>query len=394
MKLQTRFAVLAVLLALLFSAVFLEIYARLLPGFTPKWTRDRQWLAAFALERDGTHHFVPGIGTVLFPNVNRRLVAHPDFDFTYKTLPLGDEAIGVRDVSIPSNPWAVVLGDSFMEGYGVEQEELWPSLFERETGKDILNLGQSGFTTNQYRALLDRSRKWVTPKNIIVCVFYNDFEERLALPSLDKLDPVSAGMWNIRSPSQYWNFWLLKNSFVYRILRAPDIIYREARDARASRNEKSLIPRTIVHEEPGLELVLQFQLRPDSQEVAGHNAADDEWKKIRGFMDADIRGIQELAKKMGSGLAVLYLPSKEQAYAHLIQKDYRLSADINERNAIVRDICKGLSIPFLDLTDTFRAPAQKGEQLYWRLDGHWNPRGHALAESAIRKWLGEIGWQI
>ena len=47
------------------------------------------------------------------------------------------------------------------------------------------------------------------------------------------------------------------------------------------------------------------------------------------------------------------------------------------------------SIPVVDLTDPLQAAARDGP-VTWRLDGHWNPRGHAAVAEAIAPALQEV----
>ncbi|MBZ0266525.1 hypothetical protein K8I85_00080 [bacterium] len=44
-------------------------------------------------------------------------------------------------------------------------------------------------------------------------------------------------------------------------------------------------------------------------------------------------------------------------------------------------------IPFVDLTDPLRAAAADGERLYYRVDIHWTPKGHAVAARAVAEWI-------
>ena len=46
-------------------------------------------------------------------------------------------------------------------------------------------------------------------------------------------------------------------------------------------------------------------------------------------------------------------------------------------------------VPALNLTWALRAVANQGERLYYVGDGHFNPRGHAVAADRLALWLRE-----
>jgi oligoribonuclease NrnB/cAMP/cGMP phosphodiesterase (DHH superfamily) len=58
---------------------------------------------------------------------------------------------------------------------------------------------------------------------------------------------------------------------------------------------------------------------------------------------------------------------------------------------LMLDFCAAERLRCLDLTPTFRQRAAQGEQLYFRLDGHWNAAGHALAADLIYEYLAAQG---
>ncbi len=71
----------------------------------------------------------------------------------------------------------VVLGDSMVWGYGVENDELFTILMERaHSGLEVLNLGVSGYGTDQELLLLERDALRYRPDLIVVVVAENDFQ--------------------------------------------------------------------------------------------------------------------------------------------------------------------------------------------------------------------------
>ena len=65
--------------------------------------------------------------------------------------------LGVRDNQRSlTQPEIVVAGDSYAMGWGVQQDESFPELLERRTGRLVLNAAVSSYGTVRERRMLDR----------------------------------------------------------------------------------------------------------------------------------------------------------------------------------------------------------------------------------------------
>ncbi len=74
----------------------------------------------------------------------------------------------------------LVLGDSMVWGYGVRQEEIFTALLEKELqGIDVINLGVSGYGTDQELILLQKEGVRYQPDLIVVVIASNDFQENV-----------------------------------------------------------------------------------------------------------------------------------------------------------------------------------------------------------------------
>jgi len=80
---------------------------------------------------------------------------------------------------ISRNDRVVVLGDSFMDGYGLEREKRLTNLLGKETGKEFLNFAISGyFGTTQYYLVYKHLAKNFSHKKILIGILpYNDFQD-------------------------------------------------------------------------------------------------------------------------------------------------------------------------------------------------------------------------
>jgi hypothetical protein len=88
-------------------------------------------------------------------------------------------------------------------------------------------------------------------------------------------------------------------------------------------------------------------------------------------------------------LIIVTVPSKEQVYWDQFQQvaTFPPDYDIDQLVEPLRQFCTSENLRCLDLTSTFRAEAQKGQQLYFPVDIHWNAAGHALAAQAVGEYL-------
>ncbi|MCR9244655.1 MAG: GDSL-type esterase/lipase family protein [bacterium] len=104
------------------------------------------------------------------------------FDVTYES-----NSYGARDVErerVADHPRVVVLGDSFMEGYGVAREERLSDVLERETGTPFLNFGTSGNAGSTHAfALYSRFAMQFRHDAVLAAILpENDFDDDVPKP--------------------------------------------------------------------------------------------------------------------------------------------------------------------------------------------------------------------
>ncbi|OGR79565.1 MAG: hypothetical protein A3I11_04145 [Elusimicrobia bacterium RIFCSPLOWO2_02_FULL_39_32] len=369
---------------ILFTFIFfLELWARLFPQWTPVWSEERKARAEFALKhKTRPRHFYPGLGWVMKP---KGLIISTT---RQEIVPLGEENIGIRDHSISTAPWAVVLGDSFAEGIGVTLDNIWIKQLEKKLNKKIINLGQGGFTSNQYLVMLLKAKPYFKPAFVICCIYKNDFNDRLATQSLDGIKESDLPIWNINSKMRYYGIWLLKNSFIYRLIRAPDILINDKKLKEKEEEVNHCKIEPFYHADKNIHIFLTpFVL---NNEVITYNIETPNWKKAVSLVSEDIKLIQQEVKKMDAKLVVLYFPSREQSYTHLLEKKFKISSALDAPNNAIKYICEKYSIPFLDLTKPLRDESKKGKQLYLTFDGHWTREGNRFISEKIAEWVSLI----
>ena len=106
-------------------------------------------------------------GTAYAPHLSQRWTTS-EFDISY-----GTNAEGMRDDEIgPKRGYRVLLlGDSFAAGYGVEREQQFADLLERELGVEVVNAATGGWELeHQYYYVRERARA-LQPDLILYAMF-------------------------------------------------------------------------------------------------------------------------------------------------------------------------------------------------------------------------------
>jgi lysophospholipase L1-like esterase len=129
--------------------------------------------------------------------------------------------LGVRDNQRSlAEPEIVVAGDSYAMGWGVQQDESFPELIERRTGRRVLNAAVSSYGTVREGRLLDRVDLSRTT-TLIVQYAPNDFNENDEfLKRGNQYTPSRREEWlaaiaEQRRRGRYWPFRMVYDSVVW-----------------------------------------------------------------------------------------------------------------------------------------------------------------------------------
>lgn len=127
----------------------------------------------------------------------------------------------------PSKYRIVVLGDSMVWGWGVQQEDMFTALLEKQhQDLEVINLGVSGYGTDQELILLRQEAVRYNPDLIVVVVMDNDFDTnvRKALflgynkPAFELSDDGALHLTNTPVPEQsLWihiAVWPVRHSYI------------------------------------------------------------------------------------------------------------------------------------------------------------------------------------
>jgi len=291
----------------------------------------------------------------------------------------------------------VVLGDSFAEGSHVSDDQAWPALLAKQTGRTVYNLGMSGYSPIQYLAALRQTGLGLHP-HVVFCLIYEGNDFRSKKTDLREVNP------SIGRKIQTF------------VRRSP---LRAALDAGLLRLFESHGPaRGIAHEAyidwlplhiPDNASGKSYAFAPKQIEQATEDSAEFAADKVWLGAEEILRDMADDCAKAHAALVVAVAPTKAHVTLPLVldhvpadalrgfamlDSDYKLPEAaklkaalptwLEAREAVVRDWCQKHGVGYVDLTEPLRKAVAAGRQTYFTYDQHWSPEGHAVVAETIR----------
>jgi len=291
-------------------------------------------------------------------------------------------ARGSRTVDGGSQPRVLFLGDSFCEGYLVNDDEVFSAALA-DQGVRTINHGVAGYSTDQELLLFREVVEEYKPAATVLLFFDNDVW-------------FNAQAMEYRSAKPH--FELVKRKLVLQgvPVAPPDpsiAASPAAQRPREWRLESLLKGAARQVETPGasgpLEPVNEFLVYRREQPESIARA----WR----LTEALLIELQTEAKAVGSDFVVFYVPTvaavddgaweqTKQLYG-MADKEW----SIREVEHDLAEFCAREDIPLILPTERFRQETSAGKTLYYRQDGHWNPEGHRIAAELIGEYLSSRG---
>jgi lysophospholipase L1-like esterase len=156
--------------SLVVAALGVEALARV---FFPQWAPRTGALTEF-------WRYDPDYGWSHVPDTRGRFAAH-GFDTTVTINADGFRGGRVPLQREPARRRVLVLGDSYVWGFGVEDQEVFTArLAQACPGLDVVNLGVSGYSTDQEVMLYRGKGAAYSPDVVVLVVATNDYEANAA----------------------------------------------------------------------------------------------------------------------------------------------------------------------------------------------------------------------
>jgi hypothetical protein len=301
----------------------------------------------------------------------------PCFVVTYRS-----NSYGARDRErsiTATGPRAIVLGDSFIEGYGVDEEQRLTNLLEHGLGGEMLNFGSVEFGPLQYAILYERLARRFDHDLVIIGV----------LPSNDFLDN---DLEFNRIAGHYHPYYGKNGDVVYvRPRPAPDeptpLTERADGEVPERRTFRGNFVRLFwsygIYRE--IRWGVMFLTDPRPSEYVGYFETDRTriWNVTQSLL-----AIQRLAAPRP--VLVVFMPD----YRDLRYVEMHPGSEETSVVAGLRPVLEANGIKTVDLLKEFRTKGFDKETSFRRLflhcDGHWNDAGHQAAFEVLAPVVGDL----
>ncbi len=297
----------------------------------------------------------------------------------------------------------LVLGDSFAEGYTVNDEDLFSQILQNKLNNlhnglryQVINAGTVGYSTDQELLFFETEGRKYLPDLVLLLFYENDVLENISVTEMySKYKPL---------------FRIVDDRLV--LEKAPAEGSAEApRTDDQTKNRpffQSQVQRLLL-----FRLIKEQLIRLGVLSAQNHiQESDTRYFQILARQDSPeveyawtlttrlLQRLRDSVSAAGARLLVFYIPSvyalDDQVWS-VTSKRYGLEQgqwDVRKPEIRLGNVCRTLGVPFWSLGDAFRSRAQemrvRPSFFYHIEDGHWNRNGHAQAAQAIFDSLASV----
>ncbi|HSF39410.1 MAG TPA: SGNH/GDSL hydrolase family protein [Thermoanaerobaculia bacterium] len=297
----------------------------------------------------------------------------PHDDFVWDGVRYRYDRNGFRNAADLRAADVVVIGDSFIEGWGVTADELVTSRLAADLGQArVVNLGQSWYGPQQELEVLRRYALPLRPRTCVWSFFEgNDLQDVQRYAAASKVWPELS-----RRNHSFFLRSFTKNA-LHRLRRVLED--RLGEDATGTLG----YPSGVFHRRDGTDVRMFFEYKAHRLTPA-EEASLGEVRRVMGEAG-------RLCRARGADLLVVFVPTKDRVYKKLCRfaaGAAPLRWGSNDLPRRIGAIAGEAGASFLDLTPGFAERAARGEILYFPRDSHWSPAGHTVAAAAIARAIG------
>ncbi|MCC7424549.1 MAG: hypothetical protein IT428_30140 [Planctomycetaceae bacterium] len=344
-----------------------------------------------------------------------------EFDYEFRT-----NSLGFRGPEIPFDRTTagvrrfLVVGDSFVAGHGVGEDDLFTAQWQRRLDEsrgegprsEVINLGRTGTSTlgelRLYRAIGRRFR----PDVVVLCLYLgNDLAEIVEEQTFKE-----SAEWAPAGLPRNMAYRLAPNAYLELAMRrtatemvrqtegrTDDQILADVLQAAKARGVDESVARQRFQSLPDDVLKSArkglfpphrlLQACVDTDRTARSLDPDDVFfERAWPRMEDALGRFAASAETEGARFLLVVIPSSLQVSAEAQAFDRRLGFDVNDEwltescrtQRSIEAWAAANAVPILDFTPTLR---QATEPCYFVRDGHFNATGHAVAARAIADFV-------
>lgn len=298
---------------------------------------------------------------------------HEPITFTY------DES-GYRNESPPDVAHVVLLGDSYVEGSYVSDEQTVARQLEKLLDRPVINLGVAGYGPMQELIVLRRDAVKYRPRVAVVFFFegndlYDDeaFEnaQLAAAPSVDETLSDARGF----ARNDSWRRRSFSRAVLLRLRRwANPVVASQA-------------PYFGFLQVPGQNRDKVYFA--DYAAVPWSDWVEERWNRAETTLERAV----VFGRENGIQVLLVFVPIKFRVYRSLLEVPAGNPArswtvwPIRDRFA---EFCDSNDVICIDLTDPFVQAASRGAMPYSAVDSHWSREGHALVAELLATELRDV----
>jgi len=304
-----------------------------------------------------------------------------EFAVSVRTNELGFRGPAFAVPKPPDRFRVLAVGDSFTEGLQVEEadtvsEQLAGRLAGGAQKVEVLNLGVSGYGTADVIAMLRTFGPRLEPDRVALFFCLGNDVRNNVQSELCRMGEAGVECRQPERPSAR----RLAVASLKAQLGARFQLYQLLRAATASPSFQRLGLRAATQPESTPEMPFESDIYREPEPAYLVNA--------HALTQGMLAILRDEVQQLGADLWVVLIPTREQVeeagWDALVAADARPDSLHRDRpQRAVGALARALGIPVVDLFDAFRAHADAGERLYWRIDAHWNAMGHALAADEV-----------
>ncbi len=293
------------------------------------------------------------------PNSNYRVKKYcTETDYTFNELGFRDQLENKNS----KKKRVVVIGDSFMEGVGVSEEERLSDLLESESGLKHLNFGMADKGTTQAYLIYDSIARQFNHNAILWSIFpTNDLIDDD--PNFGKTVNGIKPCWDGDYPNYKLKFFPENAP-----QKKPNVAWKRFLKSYTYTYDALFFLKEVFK--------LKFSEQNKFPQSGYFNYNQSQVNRM-------IYSIEKLKKASnGKPITIICIPST-------IDLDVKSEKNQVNIEAVLEQTCDRLDINFIGLFDFFQAKENPIENYYYECDSHWNPEGHKLVANILKE-NGEI----